>query len=212
LPTIAQKFLAPAVQHLSEHILYFYVTHMVDYTSQAAGMDTGKIARLHHKNKEVSTELDKTLAAASKQVIMAVNQAFQQVPQIIQQAMQQLQQMSQPQMQPDPTAMQVANIRAQAQQATNQSREKIAGLQQQGTQQKTQADNQTTLQQTQVQEAGETQRTLEEIAERERINAEDNATALEIAAAKIETGHSTNISTGTGIEGHESPGAEGKGA
>jgi hypothetical protein len=211
LPTIQSKFLGPAVQHLSEHILYWYVTHMVEITSQAAGMDTGKIARIHNKNKAVSTEMDKTLAAASKRVIDAANQAFQQIPQIIQQAMQKMQQMSQPQMQPDPTAIQVAQMRAQSQQATDQSREKIAGMQQQGTQQKTQQDNATTLQQTQVQEAGNTARTQAEIAERERINAEDNATALEIAAAKIDTGHSTNISTGTGLMGHRGPGSGGVG-
>jgi hypothetical protein len=212
LPTIQSKFLPPAVQHLSEHILYWYVTHIVDITSQAAGMDTGKIARIHHKNKEVGVELDRTLAAASKRVIAAANQTFQQIPAIIQQAMQKLQSMQQPsQQQADPTAMGVANIRAQAQAATNQSREKIATMQQQGTAQKGQQDNATTLQQTQVEQAGDTARTQAEIEERERINAEDNATALEIAAAKIDTGHSTNISTGTGIEGHPSPGGEGKG-
>src|SRR5205814_2796471 len=29
LPTIASKFIAPAMQHLSEHVLYWYLSHMV---------------------------------------------------------------------------------------------------------------------------------------------------------------------------------------
>jgi hypothetical protein len=211
LPTIANRFLGPAVQHLSEHILYWYVTHMVDVTSKATGADTGKIARIHHKNKEVGLEMDKTLAAASKTVVQAAGQAFQQIPQIIQQAMQQLKSMQQPQQQPDPTALAVADKRAQAQAATDQSREKIAGMQTDAQGKKTQQDNATDLQQTQVEQAGETARTQQEIAAHERINAEDNATALEIAAAKIDTGHSTNISTGTGLMGHHGPEAGGIG-
>jgi len=208
LPTIGAKFLPAAVQHLSEHILYWYVTHMVDVTSKAVGADTGNIARIHHKNKDVGVEMDRTLAAASRGVVANAGKAFQQIPQIIQQAMQQLKQMSQPQAQPDPTATAVAATRAQAQGATDQSRERIAKMQTDAESQKGDKDNATTLQQTQVEQAGDTQRTDAEIAARERINAEDNATALEIAAAKIDTGHSTNVSTGTGLQGHPSPSGE----
>lgn len=208
LPTIGNRFTGPAMQHLSEHILYYYVTHMVDIVSKAAGADAGNIARIHHKNKDVSVEMDRALAAASRRVIDAMNKAFQQVPPIIQQAMQALKSM-QPQPQADPTATQVAQIRAQSSQASDQSREKIAGMQTQAKTQDTDKSNATTLQQTQVEQAGEQQRAMEELASHERINAEDNATALEIAAAKIDTGHSTNVSTGTHVGGHPGPEAGG---
>lgn len=212
LPTIATKFLPAAVQHLSEHILYFYVDHMVGIVSKAAGADIGKIAKNHHKDKEVGVEMDKALASASKGVIQDVLQAFQQIPQIIMQAMQKLQQMQQPNAQAaDPTATAVENIRAKSKADSDASRERIASLQQQGDTQRSQDGNQTTLQQTQVEQANENQRQQEEIAAHEQINAEDNATALDIASAKIETGHGTNVSTGTGLMGHEGPETEGEG-
>jgi hypothetical protein len=56
------------------------------------------------------------------------------------------------------------------------------------------------LMQTNIEQQGDNQRTEAEIESKERINAEDNSTALEISAAKIETGHGTNLSTGTGID------------
>jgi hypothetical protein len=208
IPTIGAKFTPAAMQHLSEHILYYYVTHMVDLVSQAAGADIGKIARIHHKDKKVGVEMDKALAAASQRVIQAMNKAFEKVPPIIQQAMQAMKAM-QPQPQADPTATAVAQTRAQSQAATDQSREKIAGMQTQARSADEAKSSATTLQQTQVEQAGEQQRAMEELASHERINAEDNATALEIAAAKIDTGHSTNISTGTHIGGHAGPEAGG---
>lgn len=204
LPTIAAKFTAPAMQHLSEHILYWYVSHMVETVSKAAGADVGKIAKAHQKDKEVGLHMDKALAAASAGVIAAATKAFERVPPIIMQALQAIKSMQQPPP-PDPTAIAVEQVRAKSKSDSDQSREKIAGVQQQGKAQESQADNTTSLQQTQVEQAGELQRTQEEIAAHERINAEDNSTALEIAAAKIETGHSTNVSTGTHLEGHGGP-------
>lgn len=216
LPTIGSKFTPAMVQHVSEHILYWYVTHMVDTVSDAteAGggprADVGKIARIHHKNKEVGLELDKALAAASKKVIDGANAAFAKIPPIIQQAMQALQSM-QPQPPADPTALAVAQVRSQDNKDKIASSEKIAAGKAQTDTSISQAGDQKDLTQTQVEQAGEAQRTAEEVAAHERINAEDNATALEIAAAKIDTGHSTNVSTGTHLMGHSGPEAEGVG-
>lgn len=207
LPTITPKFLPAAVQHLSEHLLYWYVDHMVGVTSHAAQADVGKIAKNHQKDKEVGQELDKTLATASAGVCANVVKMFAKIPPIIQQAMQQLQQMQQPSAQAaDPTATAVAKISADSKAASDASKERIAGMQQQGEQQKTDKQGATTLQQEQVIQAGENQRTAEEVQERKIINDDDNATALEIAAEKIETGHSTNVSTGTSLMGgHDGP-------
>lgn len=205
LPTISAKFLPAAVQHLSEHILFWYVTHMVDVVSQAAGMDIGGIVKEHDKDKDVGVEMDKALAAASKKVVGNAGEAFKAIPAIIQQAMQKLQQMSQPQMQPDPTATTVAKIetaaKSQDNQANIQSKEKLAGQTMSTDAAQTQAEGAQKLQVVQTQEQAADERTQAEIDAHEKINSEDNATALEIAAAKIETGHSTNVSTGTSLMG-----------
>src|SRR5262249_34438732 len=180
-------------------------THMVEIVSQAAGTDVGEIAKEHHKDKGVSLEMDRALAAASKGVVGNAGQTFQQIPQIIMQAMQMLKQMQQPNMPADPTALAVSQARSQDNKDKIASNEKIEGMRQQGAAQKDDKDNASSLQQTQVEQAGESARTEQEIAAREQINREDNSTALEIAAAKIETGHGTNISTGTSLMGHQGP-------
>jgi len=129
--------------------------------------------------------------------------------------MQQLQQMNQPppsQQPPDPTAIAVSKDRSQDVQAKIASSEKIEGLRQQGDQGKVQKQSDTTLQQTQVEQAGENERMQEEIASHERINAEDNATALDIASTRVQSGQSPgNIRTGTGLMGHSGPEAGGFG-
>jgi hypothetical protein len=215
LPMIASKFTAPAMTHLCEHVVYWYLTQMVEVTSHAAGADVGKIAKIHNKVKDVSVEMDRALAAASKVVMQRAQQAFGQLPQIMQQAMQQLQQMNQPppsQQPPDPTAIAVSKDRSQDVQAKIASSEKIEGMRQQGDQGKVQKQSDTTLQQTQVEQAGENERMQEEIASHERINAEDNATALDIASTRVQSGQSPgNIRTGTGLMGHSGPEAGGFG-
>lgn len=187
LPIIAPTFLPAALNHLKEHIAYWYVTHIHEMVSNAAGADIGKIAKNHAKDKEVGTELDKTLATASKRVVTDAQKALEKIPQIVQQAMQLLQSM-QPQPQADPTM-----------QAKIASDEKVKIAATQAKSQDTQKTNQERMEQVTIQQQNENQRTAAEIASNERINAEDNATALDISAAKIETGHSTNLSTGTGI-------------
>jgi hypothetical protein len=118
------------------------------------------------------------------------------IPQVVQQALQLVHQFSQ-QNNSIPTDPNM--------QAKIASDEKVKTAQIQTQAQTAQQANQTKLQQTVLQQQGDNQRAQEEIQAREQINSEDNATALDIAAAKIETGHSTNISTGTGIGGHEGP-------
>lgn len=196
LPIIAPSFLPPAMAHLKEHIVYWYVTHMHQVTSEATGADTGKISKI--KDQDVSVEMDKLLATASPQVIQAAAQAFQKIPQIVAAALQMIKQ-SQPQPQGDPTATAVANIGAQAQQAKIASDDKNKEADRQADLAKQTADQHSQMMETQIQEQGDDQREAAEIQSKEKINAEDNSTALEISAAKIETGHGTNLSTGTGI-------------
>ncbi len=192
-PLIATKFWPAALQHLAEHMVYWYLTQMVELTSQATGADIAQFTKM--KDQGVQSELDKTLAAASPQIMQMAQQAFAKIPQVIQQA-QQLLQKFQPQPQPDPTAVATAHVTAQAKaqsdqmttQAKAQAAERLEMLKQQGQAQLVQAEQQ-----------GDDQRQTQELQSRERIAANDNATAMEVAAAKIDTGHSTDLSTGTGM-------------
>lgn len=197
LPIIAPTFLPPALQHLKEHMLYWYVTHFHEMTSAAVGADMGKISQI--KDKDVGTEMDRTLAAASPKIIQAAAAAFAKYPQIIQQALTLLKQ-SQQQPPADPTATAIAQIDSQTKQAKIASDEKVEGQKMTADAAKTAAENHDKMMQTQLEEQGDDERTQAEIESKERINAEDNSTALEISAAKIETGHGTNLSTGTGID------------
>ena len=55
------------------------------------------------------------------------------------------------------------------------------------------------LQELQLREVGDDQRTAAELSSREQINKEDNLTALAIAEAEIESGEKVSVETGTGI-------------
>ena len=205
-PLIAQRYMTPALQHLAEHLVYWYLNHMVSTVSEHAGGDVGEMTKF--KDKKTKLEMDKTLAAASPKIIGDATKTFQNIPPVIQAAQKLLQSM-QPQPQGiDPTATAVANIQA------GTAQKKIAADAQtsQGDQQAdiTKANIQAgaEIKQTIMEQSGDNERTQEEVAARQQINTDDNVTALEIAAGKIAEGKSTNISTGTGIEGHEGPTGE----
>lgn len=194
LPIIAPTFLPAALAHLKEHIAYWYVTHIHEITSQAAQTDVGDFAKM--KDKGVSAEMDRTLAAASRQVIKQAADTLSQIPGVVQQALAMVKQLTS-------GAQQIPNDpNVQAKIASD---EKVKTAQIQTQAQTAEQNNQAKLQQTVLQQQGDNQRTDAEIQARQEINSEDNATALDITAAKVETGHSTNISTGTGIGGHEGP-------
>lgn len=197
LSIVAPKYLPAALQHLVEHLAYWYLSHTVEIASQAAGSDIGEMTQF--QDTETKLEMDKTLAAASSRVMKQATSTLSKIPQAVQQAQQLLQSLMPPPPQdPSQSAKEVAQINAQSKQASSQqaSKDKQASEQ---------AKAQSDLQKTTVQEDNQNQRTAAEIASHEQINREDNATALEISAAKIETGHSTDLSTGTGIGGHEGP-------
>lgn len=206
LSIIAPTFIKPALVHLKEHIVYWYLNHMVETVSHAAQADIGKIAKIQDKATQKS--MDQTLATASPQIIQEGAQVFGKIPQIIQQAQAVLQKLSPPPpTDPGQAAMAVQNAKNQGAQQLEQTKQQGAQAQnqseQQGDAQQAAAKAQSEMQQTIIEQSGDTERTQAEIANKTQVNAADNATALEIAAAKVETGHSTNLSTGTGIAGHD---------
>lgn len=205
-PLIAQRYMTSALQHLSEHLVYWYLNHMVATVSEHAGGDVGEMTKF--KDKKTKLEMDKTLAAASPGIIKDAAKAFSQIPQVIQQAQALLKSMQPPSPGIDPTATAVANIQAGTQEKKIQSDAQTKQGDQQAEINKTNIQAQAEIKQTIMEQSGDNERTQEEVAARQQINTDDNVTALEIAAGKIAEGHSTNISTGTGLEGHEGPTGE----
>jgi hypothetical protein len=200
LSIIAPKYLPAALQHLAEHLALWYLSHTEQIGSEAASkamgkkVDFGKLTQF--RDPQTSREMDQTLAEASHHVLDTAKQVLAKIPQAVQQAQTLLHQLMPPPPQdPGQTAVAVAN-------ANNQG--KVQAIQAKGQQdaQAKQADNRAKMQQTVLEQQGDDQRTQAEIAAKELISQRDNTTALEISAAKIETGHSTDLSTGTGIAGH----------
>jgi len=218
-PIMAPKFLGGCLQHLVEHMVMWYASTVVEKATEAAkatGSEIKNITELMDaKNHEVSAELDRLLATLSPEVAHEATGVFAQLPPLMQQAQQLLQQLS-PQMPQDPTLaatqMQV-NAKAASDQAatartqmTTASAEKRTAMQlaakgqgdQQQAQQK-QSDNVVKMRLAQMQEEQETARVDETNQVRQQMNTDDNATAMQIAAAEIAAGKHTNLKNGTAI-------------
>jgi len=179
-PIIAPSFIPLVLTHIKDHIGMWYVTETVNFASRAAGMDVSML--MDSKDPEVDQEFDRMLAATSEQVNMTAQQTLGGVPPVIQQAIQFMQSLSPHQTDP----AQVAMVSAQAQQAD--------------VQRKAQADQINAAIDKQKIDADLAAKTAE-IQSRERINQEDNQTAMLISASEIQAGHKTNIRNGTGL-GH----------
>jgi chaperonin GroES len=203
LSIIAPKYIPAALAHLVEHLAYWYMATTVELGSKAATDATGKPQDLGKltafQDPDTSKQMDQLLAEASHHVMDTAKQVLSKIPPAIQQAQQLLQSLSPPPMQdPGQAALAVAKENTQG---------KVQAIQAKGQQdqQTVQSKNQAMLQQTAMEQQGEAQDTAAKIQSQEQINAADNTTALEISAAKIETGHSTDLSTGTGIAGRGGP-------
>ena len=179
-PIIAPSFIPLILTHIKDHIGMWYVTETVNYASQVAGMDVSLL--MDSKDPDVDQEFDRMLAATSDQINQIAKQTLGGVPPVLMQAIQYLQSMS-PQQQ-DPA--QVAMVSAQAQQADVQRKAQEDQVQAALDKQKIEAD---------------LAAKMADLQTRERINREDNQTAMLIAASEIQAGHRTNIKTGTGL-GH----------
>lgn len=207
-PLIAPKFAQLYVQHIIEHIVMWYVVHTVDTIEQVTGgVPVDELMK--YRDPETRAELDRALAAASGGVIMDGEKQFSKLPPILQQALQIAQQYAQQQMPQDPnaqTTMAVARMTTDAQNRATDSKERVAmaGLQQKG------GDKKSDLQQRQIElmqeaareqqrEAGEDRRAQMEVDSRERINTQDNMTALTIAQAETTSKERVAVSKGTGI-------------
>lgn len=249
LMTIAPTFIPMCIEHIKEHIVFWYVNATFDALKESSGKDDVQMKQiLAHQDVETRQELDKALAAASQSIIPMGEQTLQQIPEIIQQMVQMLEQLQpKPEIPQDPNvAMQVQatqEIENQRTMQKEQSDQRKAELElqklaqkQQSDQQKQQTETQKLQQQRELKvmdlsaserqqslitareearqakehaarleeliarEDAQDERTAAELASREKMNAEDNQTALKITAAEIESGERVAVKTGTGID------------
>lgn len=182
-PVISPIITPTMLTHLKDHMALWYVNEVVKVASMAAGQDVTML--MDPKDPEIDQAFDQMLAAASDQVAMISQQTplIANLPAILQQAIQVMQSMQQAPIDPG----QVAMATVQAQQAE--------------TQRKAAAD-QGKLALDQQKLAADAQLKANDIAAKERINREDNQTAMLIAASEIEAGNKTNLKTGSGL-GHQ---------
>ena len=179
-PVIGPVVMPTMMTHLKDHVALWYVNEMVRVASEAAGQDI--TALMDPKDPDVDQEFDRVLAMASDAVnaIAQNTQLIAVLPPVLQQAIQMIQSMQQQPVDPG----QVAMATVQAQKAETERRA---------------ANDQGRLALDQQKLANDAQLKAAEIAAKERINREDNETAMLIAASEIESGNKTNLKTGTGL-------------
>ena len=174
------------LQHIKEHIAYWYVTYIYEQTSNVVGIPLESF--LEGKDKDVSAELDRTLAMASQRYMPELQSMLQGIPPVIQQAQQFMQQLQGPKPQ-DPTQVLMAETqrKAQADQAKNQIDQARLQIEQARVSRETQLD-QIKMQERQM-----------DLAAKQEMNDADNRTAKELAVFEAEHGGHPRLSTGHGI-------------
>lgn len=213
LPIIAPQLIPAMLRHLAEHISLWYVSR-VHERMKIAGEDIDITDYMKIKDPSVRRELDRTIAVVSQDIIDDDVKALDKFPAIIQKAMQVMQQY-QPQIQdPMAQAMQQKNeIQQQknmmddaARREQMQQKQKELGIRvveggekRQEIMVREQLKQRAEDQRLAVQEQNENMRAAEGNASRERINEQDNLTALHIAEAEVESGEKIAVEKGSGI-------------
>jgi hypothetical protein len=176
---IGPVYIPGVLQHIKEHMAYWYAMFIYEQTSKAAGIPLD--AFLEKKDEQVYAELDRTLAMASQRYMPEIMEAMSGIPPVIQQAMQVMSQLG-PKQPADPSEILQGEL-----------------------QRKTMADQtnaQIKAQDLQLREQ-ESQRKLREremeLEARIAMNREDNLTAKELAVFEAEHGIKAPYSTGHGI-------------
>ena len=183
---IGPVFIPGVLQHVKEHMAYWYSLYIYEQTSNVVGIPLDHF--LGGKDEQVSAELDRTLAMASQRFMPEIQQSLQGIPAVIQQAQQFLQQFQPPKPQ-DPTQVLMAETQRKAQYDQSQAQLNQAKLQIE--QQKVSREAQ--LDQIKMQE------NMAEVQSKVQMNDADNRTAKELAVFEAEHGGHPRLSTGHGI-------------
>ena len=177
-PLSAPVFLPIMLNHINEHVSWWYASTVFKVASEVLGKDLGDEMKGIKDDHESRRALDRMLAEATQLAVNQGQQQFAQLPQIIQQAQQVLAQFA-PKPQIDPrTEAAMAKV--------NQAAQSNA------------LDNKTEIETEQMRQAGENQRKMAELQVRKQINDDDNATAATIASAEINSGQRVAMSSGGG--------------
>jgi hypothetical protein len=221
-PLMAPTFIPGILQHLKEHIALWYASAVVEITSNALGQDVGKLMKDIGRDTGARREMDRMFVEASVVAAQASGQVLQSLPPIIAQAQQMMSQFQQPPVQDPRIAIEGQKVQLQqaklqadqqaaAQQAQTDAQQEQAHMQmeqaklqldaQQGQQQVqlATAEMQSRIAVEQQRQQAEDQRKAAELQARVAMNQEDNATAMQLAAAEIASGERVSVSTGTGI-------------
>lgn len=196
----ASQFLAPTftplcLKHIQEHLVFWYGKWVHEATSKVLGKDLSE----YTNDPTVQNRLDQLMAVATNSVHPLLDEEFKALPQLMQESLQLLQslQTSQTPPPPNPTMLEIERKtrKDQAELATKQAELGIKQQQLAADQQLKQADIQ--MKQAEIQK--DYALSIQDLASREKMNMEDNTTALRIAAGEILTGEKVGVSTGTGI-------------
>jgi hypothetical protein len=220
LPTIAPALMPAMLEHIKEHLVLWYVNANYELVMQAAQVDEQGMAEIMaDQSPEAKKELNKVLAAASPMVMKRSQEVFEQIPDIVSQTIQVMQQFA-PQPPPIPvdpnqqaeTERKAADDQQKAElkrleiqtdaeidfaKLSQKEREEALETARQEAEQA--ASRAARLEELMLTERAEDERTAAKLLSDERRNTQDNMTALEIAAAELEAGNKTDLSTGTGI-------------
>ena len=208
LAVIAPNFVPAILSHLREHIVLWYVNEavrMIEDGVKESRMTVEQIMK--ERDPMVQQELDRLLAQGSPKLIQSGAQAFAQLPGIIAKALQVQQQYAPPAQDP---AIAVATIQKQIEETKVAARKEETALKEQGATQREQAKTQAKAAEVQqriitdkeiaaFKEQHADARNMTDNEVRERMNRQDNLTAMSIAAAEIENNENTNLETGTSI-------------
>lgn len=226
LPIMAMKVLPPMLEHLAQHVVLWYLGRVYhNIRDNMPGHDLNHYMQI--ADEQVKSELDKTIASSSSKVIKETMQVFQamSLPAVIQRAQAIIKQMTPPPQNPQAAA---AQAQIQTTQIRTQSNEKIhdaslkdkqqgrvmtlqdaaaqrqadsqgEGMRQAGELQRQQGNTESDMAQAVLHEQQQTARTESQNDVKERINMEDNQTALSISAAEIAAGKHSALSTGRGL-------------
>lgn len=187
-PLIAPRYLPGALNHMVEHIVMWYVSETVEIVEEAMGGEEALTEAMKQKDPDTRKELDQTLAASSAIVLENANQRFSKLMPVLQGAMQMAQKYAQQNVPPDPMLM-IEQMKEAGKEKDRQSKMATSQMKEQGD-----------TSRTQMKEQGDDRRTQAEISSKEKMNLEDNLTALTIAQAEIDSGEKIKLETGTGID------------
>lgn len=186
----SSKLMAPTVLpimlgHIKEHMALWYASEVFRTANDVGEGDFEDMLK-NTKEKDDKQAMDRMVAEASLNVVLAADDAFSELPPVIQQVMQLVQQLA-PQPPMDPAAQAaMADIQMRGQVAQQKAqlegqKLQLAGQKEQQNAQLEQARMSSDMQREQARINAENQRAIAEIQARMAINDADNRTAEKIA-------------------------------